>query len=157
MSGHARRCRRCGDAELREASETLSLELPRSRVMASVAIPARRCPACGEAHVDGALARRFQLAACCELADAGVHTGEALRHMRKVLGLRASELARLLDVTPETISHWETGKARPNRAAFVAVCAMADDALHGRTTTRDRLEVLAAGGAYPRTLAVTLR
>jgi putative zinc finger/helix-turn-helix YgiT family protein len=157
MGEDAPRCSRCGDTALREDTETLSVELPRSDVTASVAVPARRCPACGEVHLDGALAQRFQLAACCELADAGVDSGEALRHMRKALGLRAAELARLLDVRPETISHWETGKARPNRAAFVAVCAMADDALHGRTTTRDRLEVLAEGRVYPRALAVKLR
>jgi DNA-binding transcriptional regulator YiaG len=120
-------------------------------------VPALRCPSCGDVQIESALAQRFQLAVCCELADAGVSSGEALRHMRKALGLRAAELARLLDVTPETISHWETGKASLNRAAFAAVCAMVQDALDGRTTTRDRLAVLAKGGPYPHALTVKLR
>lgn len=153
----ARRCRNCGDGELQDGTETLSLELPRSEVTASAAVPALRCPSCGDVQIDRELAQRFELAVCCELADAGVGSGEALRHMRKALGLRAAELARLLDVTPETISHWETGKAPPNRAAFVAVCAMIQDARDGRTTTRDRLAVLTDGCAYPRALAVKLR
>ena len=72
------------------------------------------------------------------------------------VGPSRSELARLLDVTPETVSHWETGKAPPNRAAFIAVCAMIEDALDGRTTTRDRLGVLAERSGYPRALAVKL-
>lgn len=152
----ARRCRHCGDGELQERTETLSLELPRSEVTASAAVPALRCPSCGEVLIDRALERRFSLAVCRELADAGVASGEALRHMRKALGLRAAELARLLDVRPETISHWETGKAPPNRAAFVAVCAMIQDALDGRTTTRDRLAVLAGGTSPPRGLVVKL-
>ncbi len=57
-------------------------------------------------------------------------------------------------MTPETISHWETGRLPPGRAAFVAVGAMIDDVLAGRTTTRDRLVVLAEGKPYPRVLAV---
>ncbi len=99
---------------------------------------------------------RFQLAACCELANAGVHTGEAIRLMRKALRLRAVDLARLLDLTPETISHWETGRARPNRAAFITLCALIQDAIDGRTTTRDRLTVLSKGRAYPRALSLNL-
>ncbi|WP_242343404.1 type II TA system antitoxin MqsA family protein [Anaeromyxobacter terrae] len=152
-----RRCRRCGDGELREETETLSVELPRSAVTASVSVPVRRCAACDDVQLDASLRERFRLATCCELADAGVDTGEALRHMRKALGLRAAELARLLDLTPETISHWETGRAAPNRAAFIAVCAMVQDALDGRTTTRDRLARLASPEDYPHALAVKLR
>ncbi len=153
----ARRCRQCGHGELRDGTETLSLKLPSSAVTASAAVPALRCASCGDVQIDSALARRFQLAACCELADAGLSSGEALRHMRKALGLRAAELARLLDVTPETISHWETGKASLNRAAFVAVCAMIQDALDGRTTTRDRLAALAEARLHPPSLIVKLR
>jgi putative zinc finger/helix-turn-helix YgiT family protein len=147
----SRRCRHCGNGERQDGTETLSPELPRSEVTASAAVPTR-CPSCGDVQIDRELAQRFSLAMCCELADAGVASGEALRHMRKALGLRAAELARLLDVRPETISHWETGKAPPNRAAFVAVCAMIQDAIDGRTTTRDRLALLA--GAAPRGLVV---
>ncbi len=151
-----RRCGACGCGALRARTERLSVELPRCGVVAWVAAPAHRCRDCGAVHVDGAVRARAHLAVGCALADRGVHTGEALRHMRRALALRAADLARLLGVTPETISHWETGKAPPSRAAFVAVAAMVADALEGRTTTRDRLSVAAGGRPWPRRLAVRL-
>jgi DNA-binding XRE family transcriptional regulator len=76
--------------------------------------------------------------------------------MVKALGLRAADLARLLDVTPETISHWETDKARPSRAAFVAIGALVQETIDGRTTTRDRLATLSGGRTYPRAFSVKL-
>jgi putative zinc finger/helix-turn-helix YgiT family protein len=152
-----RGCDGCGRSELREVTETLSVTLPRCGVVASVAAPARRCVRCGEVHVDRTVLVRVQLSVACELADRGIATGDTLRHMRKALGLRAVDLGRLLDVTPETISHWETGKALPTRATFAAVAAMVDEAIDGRTVTRDRFRALADGESYPRTLAVKLR
>jgi putative zinc finger/helix-turn-helix YgiT family protein len=152
----SRRCHRCGSGDLRESTETLAIVLPRSGTTASAVVAARRCDGCRSAEVDGSVMARFELAACRELANAGVHTGEAIRLMRKALHLRAADLARLLDLTPETISHWETGKCRPNRAAFVTLAALIQDAIDGRTTTRDRLAVLCEGGAYPRALLVDL-
>ncbi len=148
MAGR-RCCATCG-GELRDVLETLAVTLARCGVVASIAAPARRCAGCGGVRLDDAVAARARLGIARALADRGVHTGDALRHMREALGLRAADLARLLGVTPETISHWETGKLLPARGAFVAVAAMADDALDGRTTTRDRLEVLADGRPYPR-------
>jgi putative zinc finger/helix-turn-helix YgiT family protein len=152
-----RRCRTCGCGELREGIETVSVTLPRCGLVASVAAPARRCAGCGEVHVERDVLERARLSIGCALADRGVHTGDALRHMRKALALRAADLARLLGVTPETVSHWETGRAPPARAAFVAVAAMVEEAIEGRTTTRDRLGVLASGPRPPRTLRVRLR
>ena len=151
-----RRCEACGEGELREGTETISVALPRCGVVASIAAPALRCRGCGAALVTKPVRARALLAVGRELADRGVHTGEALRHMRKALGLRAADLARLLDVTPETVSHWETGRALPGRAAFVAVAAMVHEALDGRTSTRDRLAALADGLAYPHALTLSL-
>lgn len=147
-------CDRCGSGDLRDSKETLSLVLERTGVTATARVPARRCRSCEALQVDGRTRERFQLAVSCQLADAGVQTGEAVRVMRNALGLRAADLARLLDVTPETISHWETGKARPNRAAFAAIGALVQDAFDGRRTTRDRLATLSAGRPYPRSFSV---
>ena len=140
-------CDRCGGAALEETRETLKVELPRSGFSCADEVPASRCPGCGAVRLDGAAVERFELKVCCRLADGAVHDGEALRYMRKALGLRACDLARLLGVTPETISHWETGKARPACAAFVVTAAMVQDRLDGRTTTRDRLAKIAARAA----------
>ena len=91
-----------------------------------------RCVRCGNSEVRPS---SRELAVAREFADVGVDMGEAFRRMRKALGLRATDLAQLLDLTPETISHWETGKVVINRAAFVALGAMVQDAIDGRTTT----------------------
>jgi helix-turn-helix protein len=152
------RRRRCGcGGELRDVTEALAVTLPRSGVVATVATPAARCGGCGAVGFDPAVLARAQLSIGCELANAGVRTGDALRLMRKALDLRACDLARLLEVTPETVSHWETGKALLPRAAFVAVAAMVEEALEGRTTTQDRLARLAEGRAHPSAVAVQLR
>jgi YgiT-type zinc finger domain-containing protein len=149
------RCARCA-VDLEPATETLTVELPRTALVVSGDVPAARCPACGDVRVQDGDRERFLLATCCALADAGVRTGEVLRYMRKAAGLRAADLARLLDVTAETISHWETGKAAPSCAALVAVCAMLQDAAEGRSTTRDRLAALAAGRPTPPALTAKL-
>jgi putative zinc finger/helix-turn-helix YgiT family protein len=152
-----RRCGACGRGELSDDTQTLSVALPRCGVVASVAAPARRCAGCGELHVDGDVRARAYLSVGCELADRGIHGGDVVRHLRKALGFRAADLARLLGITPETVSHWETGKAPAARAAFVALAAMAEDALDGRTTTRDRLELLCRDRRFPRAVTVRLR
>jgi helix-turn-helix protein len=138
-------------------THTLSVALPRCGVIASVRAPARRCAGCGEVHVDGEILSRAHLSVGCELADRGIHGGDVVRHMRKALGLRAADLARLLGITPETVSHWETGKAPSARGAFVALAAMTEEALDGRTTTRDRLELLCQERRFPRAVEVRLR
>jgi YgiT-type zinc finger domain-containing protein len=157
MGGTRRRCGRCGGGEVRDVTETLSVTLPRCGVVATIAAPAQRCAGCGEVHVGSAVLACAQLSIGCELADEGVHTGDALRLMRKALGYRAADLARLLGVTPETVSHWETGKVLATRAAFVAVGAMVQEAVDGKTTTRDRLARLADGRPHPRAVTATLR
>lgn len=150
-------CVRCGNQEFRKVAERLSAGFPDSGVTASVAVAGSQCTRCREIHVPPSLVREFELAVACELADHGVRTGEAVRHMRKVLGLRAADMARLLDVTPETISHWETGKARISRATFVVLGAMVHDACDGRSSTRERLAALDDGYPRPRVLRPKLR
>ena len=47
--------------------------------------------------------------------------GEALRYARKAAGLRQVDLARLLDIAPETISRYETSNDAVPRAVQVAM------------------------------------
>jgi len=147
-----RRCFYCGNRAFRQATETVRAHLRASRVHASAVVPVRQCAKCQESYFSGPVLHAFELAVALELANSGVRTGEAFRHMRVAVGLRAADVARLLGVTPETISHWETGKAAVNRAAFVTLGAMVDDEIEGRTTTRDRLDRLAKGRPYPKVL-----
>lgn len=131
------------------------MALPRCGVVASARVPGRRCGTCGRVVVEPGVLARAHLAVGCALADHGIQTGEAFRHLRKALGLRATAVATLLGVTPETISHWETGRATPARGALAALAAMAHEAIEGRTSTRDRLAALA--GERPRPQAIEVR
>jgi Zn-dependent peptidase ImmA (M78 family)/DNA-binding XRE family transcriptional regulator len=47
--------------------------------------------------------------------------GERLREARQVRGLRAVELAEMLDVTPQAVSNYETGKKSPSPAVADAI------------------------------------
>jgi hypothetical protein len=67
--------------------------------------------------------------------------------MRSALELKSLELATLLNVRPETISRWENGKGKIDRAAWVVVADMVDDRLNNRLTTVNRL--LAAANPKP--------
>jgi len=71
-----------------------------------------------------------------------VLSGEAFRFMRKAAGLRAKELAELLDVTPETISRWEKEHRQPDRKAMMVLGDLVLDRLKGEETALDRLRAL---------------
>ncbi len=53
--------------------------------------------------------------------------------------MKATELAELVDVAPETLSRWETGAKAVNPVVWVTVAAMALDKLAGRATTLKQL------------------
>lgn len=56
--------------------------------------------------------------------------GERLREARQVRGLRAVELAELLDVTPQAVSSYETGKKSPSPAIADAIAEKLNLPLH---------------------------
>ena len=62
--------------------------------------------------------------------------------MCKVTGLRALNLGRLLGVSEETVSHWETGKHAVDIATRSAVASLVSDALRGTNATREQLRAL---------------
>lgn len=151
------RCEACPDGRLEPSGEErVTIALARCGVVASARVPGRRCGGCGRVLVEETVLAHAHLAVGCALADHGIQTGDVLRQMRKALGLRAVELARLLGVTPETVSHWETGRATPARGAFAAVAAMAEEAIDGRSSTRDRLAAFADERPRPRVLDVSI-
>lgn len=106
------------------------------------ALPARHCRSCGETSYEAAILQRFDLHVANRLAEAGVGSGAAFRFMRKALGLRAVDLAELLDVSAETLSRWETEKRALDRGALAVLAACVRDALAGRTSTLDTLRAL---------------
>lgn len=82
----------------------------------------------------------FELAVAEKLAGLGIRTGEAFKFMRKALGLRAVDLAELLDVAAETVSRWETGE--PEARAFALLGSIVAERLRGQEETVDRLRAL---------------
>lgn len=116
-------------------------------------IPAKTCSRCKAVYFEASVIERFELHVAGKLADSGVSSGEAFRFMRKALGMRAVDLAGLLDVAPETVSRWETDKRSADRGAVALLGALVRDMLEGRTSTLDGLQAL----REPRPLAKTIR
>lgn len=83
------------------------------------------CDSCGESIVTGAEATRAHLVVAAELAQRGRQSGTSLRFMRKALGLKSGEAAKLLGVAPETFSRWETGDRPADRMAVALLGVMA--------------------------------
>jgi putative zinc finger/helix-turn-helix YgiT family protein len=106
----------------------------------------KRCSKCDEALVALEELALFEVAVAAELARSGARSGEAIRFMRRAIGLRASDLASLLDVAPETLSRWETGEREAPRAYVAVVGGIVLDQVAGCTITADRLRALRGDG-----------
>jgi DNA-binding transcriptional regulator YiaG len=76
----------------------------------------------------GTLERR---AAITVLRDVRSIEGAELRDARRILGLKQTELAEHLAVTPETVSRWETGGHAFDRSVQLAVLAMLEHVHRG--------------------------
>ena len=75
------------------------------------------------------------------LCDNGIRSGETLRFARTALDFTAVDLAKLMFVTPETMSRWENDHREVPVMTFALVGALVSDRLHGR---KDTMQVLAA-------------
>lgn len=87
------------------------------------------CTQCGEVFIPGRDLAMYELrAAALVLREGRRVNGDVLRYARKALGLRQTDLARLLGLGPEWISRWETGATAATRTNQLAVVALLDDA-----------------------------
>jgi putative zinc finger/helix-turn-helix YgiT family protein len=134
------RCASCGKGKLKASTGRLTRTIAGHRLAGDVACTI--CGACGERFYATAALVKFEATAAAALAEAGASSGEALRFMRNAVGLKAAELAELLNLTPESISHVETGKREADRRTVALVIAMAVENRAGVTTTIDRLRAL---------------
>lgn len=99
-----------------------------------------RCRKCGEVVFDSAEVRRQERLIAAALVERGVRNGRDFKLVRKAAGLRANELAQLLDVRPETVSRWENGDVPiPRHAAFIL-----GELFEHPKNARARLELLAS-------------
>src|SRR5579859_5308385 len=103
------RCVQCESRDLRPWKTEETFDLNGSPVY-RVPIKGRICHNCGEGYFAGRELARAELSVASMVAEHGPWNGRAFQFMRKVLALKAAELADLFDVTPETISRWENSR-----------------------------------------------
>lgn len=135
-----RKCSRCGNSGLRPAKRPATRTVAGHSFKAS--IPALVCNACGAVYFDGPALGDFDLAVANKLARARVSEGEAIKFMRRAAGLPAVTLAELLDTSPETVSRWERGVSRIDRAAFAILAGIVMEKAENRSDTLERLRAL---------------
>ncbi len=117
-------------------------DVPVSRTIAgctfSAEVTGRRCLQCGARYAGQHALELFDQMVARDLAESGVASGEAVRFMRKVIGVSAKEWADLLGVTPETVSRWENDQRAIDPTALRMLRAATLDRFHGHTTTVDK-------------------
>lgn len=123
---------------MKEAREEYSLSVAghtfvarRMRVM--------KCSRCKEVTYPLATLMRIDLLIAAQLARAGENSGEAMRFMRKAVGVKAMDLAALMDMSPEHLSRLENGKKPVDARIMALLGSMALDALEGRSTAMQAL------------------
>lgn len=119
-------------------------------------LPIQKCTTCGEFLFPAESLYQFELAIAHQLAESGTHSGQTFRFMRKAIGISARDLAHLLNVTPETISRWETNKRDIDHSALAILGALVLDELKGRTDTLQRLKNLQTHKPLAKFIRVTL-
>lgn len=101
-------------------------------------VPSLRCAACGESRVEGTDLERVDLTVARELLSS-TPDAEAFKFARKALGFSGKALAELLDVAPESVSRWETGKHAIDRQGWALLGLMVADRLAGVRGVEDAL------------------
>jgi transcriptional regulator with XRE-family HTH domain len=113
------------------------------------------CANCNEAYLAPGAVERFEKRAALELARAGAQTAEAVRFMRKALGLRGQEFAELIGQTAENISRVENGKIAPDLRTVTILGSLLEDQENGSTATLDKLRALRGRKRAPAKILVS--
>ncbi len=133
-----KKCTECGKTKLQTGFAPAEIEVG-SRVF-SREVAAQTCGACGAIFYDGPGLVAFEQDVVRWLAENGFASGEEFKLLRKTAGLWASELADLLGVSAETVSHWENDKHPFDRSTQTTLASLVLDHLDGRSTTLARLK-----------------
>jgi YgiT-type zinc finger domain-containing protein len=151
-------CAICKSNRLRSFEDSVEVRVPGHRSSLRVIVEgvrASRCDACGEVYTDGPDMGRAEALAALEAVRVGLRSGPTLNWARRALGLRAADLAELLDVAPETVSRWENGHRSADRSVWNTVADLLANAVEGKTSTQDLLRQEARPPRAP--LRVVLR
>jgi DNA-binding XRE family transcriptional regulator len=116
------KCFNCGSDRMTQQCMDLPVKVGEYAAANSVQVPV--CQDCGEYSFSSSQIHDAELkAAIAVLVDKGA-SGAVFRSVRKILGLKQTELAALLDVSAETISRFECGKQVVQPATRLAVEAL---------------------------------
>lgn len=118
--------------------------------------PALVCRRCRTTFMTGPALEQALLEIACLLAMRASPSGEALRFMRKVLGIRAGALATLLSVTAETVSRWENDQRAMDANAWIAVGSILLEHAGRPPKTYERLAALHDGHKLPKNVKIDL-
>jgi len=149
-----KKCPNCGVAQLEP--QTVRRERHVAGHEFTADLPARVCAGCGTSYFDDRVVGQFDAAVVAKLAEAGVTEPEALKFMRKAMGLRGKEFAELLGVRAETVSRWEQGKRPIDRATYAVICHLVDERTRGVTRTAEYLRSLRKPKRLPKTVKIEL-
>lgn len=131
-----KRCTECKEHVV-AGLQTLTLKVGERSFEAPVA--GWSCPSCREQYYQGGSLEAFEEAVAMWVAEHGITSSQDIRFMRKAAGIRAADLASWLNVSAETVSHWETGKHRPDVATLATIASIVLETLSGESSTKDRL------------------
>ncbi len=85
-----------------------------------------RCSSCGEILFSASDLETQEKEVATLIVKRGIRTGDEFKLVRKVADLKATEVAELLDVRPETVSRWERGEVEIPRAVAFALGELHD-------------------------------
>ena len=147
------RCVNCGGADLPEVDHVLPMTIAGQKF--ELADVMQVCANCHEAYLAPERLEKFETRAALELARAGVRSAEAVRFMRKGLGMRAQDFAELIGQTPENVSRVENGKVPPDLRTVSILGSLLEDRENGTSATLDRLRALSGQRRAPRKILVS--
>ena len=135
-----RRCPRCKAGLLEATAVDVTRRIGGQEVRARAA--AMICAGCGTIVHQRRELQRIELEIAARLVEEGRRDGEVLRYVRRALGLKGKDVARLLEVCAETVSRREQGKVPVDRATLVVLRQMVLDRLRGDGSTESFLASL---------------
>jgi DNA-binding transcriptional regulator YiaG len=100
----------------------------------------QRCESCKETLIGIEEMERLEHEAAAALVKRGIRSGTEFKLVRKLAHFKATEIAELLDVRPETVSRWEREETEiPRVAAFTL-----GELYEHPKKTREKLEAFAS-------------
>ncbi len=137
----AMKCFNCGKATFKRMQVPFAITV--ADIEFATELPGGSCSSCGARTVSGEAGASFELQVASELASRGVRSGETFRFMRKALGMKAADLAEIMNVAAETVSRWENGQRDVGGPEFMLLGFLVDDKRAGRSTVQARARALA--------------